>query len=70
MLPSDLLDSQSGRGYRALGRPLYTAGGGRGEEAMPERVGVAVFGCGGVSSGHFGAYASIRRPLVPAGVSL
>jgi hypothetical protein len=52
---------------------------------MPERVGVAVFGCGGVSNGHFGANASnpkarrldhvlegraSRRPLVPAGVSL
>jgi hypothetical protein len=48
---------------------LYTAGGGQKEDAMPERVGVAVFGCGGVSNGHLAACAA-NPPPVPAGVGL
>jgi predicted dehydrogenase len=37
---------------------------------MSERVGVAVFGCGGVSSGHFGAYASNPKARLVAAVDV
>src|SRR3954469_19801433 len=37
---------------------------------MVERVGVAVFGCGGVSSGHFGAYAANPRARLVAAVDV
>ena len=35
---------------------------------MPERVGVAVFGYGGVSNGHFSAYASSPKARLIAAV--
>jgi predicted dehydrogenase len=37
---------------------------------MSERVGVAVFGCGGVSNGHFGAYASNPKARLVAAVDV
>jgi predicted dehydrogenase len=37
---------------------------------MPERVGVAVFGCGGVSNGHFAAYASSSKARLVAAVDV
>ncbi len=38
--------------------------------AMPEPVGVAVFGCGGVSNGHFSAYAANSRARLVATVDV